>query len=207
MVNAGDLMHRWTNGRWKACLHRVACPTACNDHTTAPTISTAATCDSCLSEPPKVSQELLPRQLLPRSMYDERGSDSEFFSSESPDKTFNSASFWSTPMALFDDEDYDTDDGPEPKVPVPVPVLVPVPEPEPEPEPGRAPRIVLPPAAGSGSSTSGGGVDYDALIAAATTDVQRATYTKMKAKAEVHTHTHNHIRKPTIRHTIHPPDM
>jgi hypothetical protein len=142
VVNAGDLLHRWTNGRWKACLHRVACPTM-----------ELATIES-LSAPPLVHAV---------GSCDERGSDSEFFSPASPAKTFNAAAFWSKPMMLFDD----------------------APQSPPELDLEPAPSVALPPGGSSGRGEGGGGVDYDALIAAATTDAQRASYAKMKAKADV----------------------
>lgn len=175
VVNAGDLLHRWTNGRWKAALHRVACPTE-PEHEVEPEPEPAV---AKIETGPAVEQELV--QDISRS-------------SDSPEKPAPDAKKNSTLKESCESATRAPSTSPAPddglsktiannEAESPTSSLQPVTcmpsSSSPGSMSGRTEDTIY-----NASAAAAGGVDYDALILAAKTDAQRASYRKMKAKAE-----------------------
>ncbi len=161
VVNAGDLLYRWTNGRWKAALHRVACPTEPPEREPEPQEQQKPEASARASETSAAKKEILTVQATSLSLQKAApGSDASSITGRPCERAGNSIPTGATSE-------------PEPESPVGVAVHV-----EP-PMPGASPL-----GTSTASTPAVGGVDYDALILAAKTDAQRTSYRKMKAKAE-----------------------
>ena len=170
-MNAGDLLHRWTNGRWKAALHRVACPTE-------PQIEPEPEPESVPGTKEADSATETTILIAPVNSVSSREPGPGSNASATPEGSSESASTENPTDAI---------DEPEPSSPVGV-----ASDAESSSQSSTAASMLSQlsaPSSSSRTSTLGsagavGGVDYDALILAAKTDAQRASYSKMKAKAE-----------------------
>eukprot|EP01043_Picozoa_sp_COSAG02_P069490 COSAG02_NODE_11929_length_1629_cov_1.791503_1_plen_497_part_10 len=158
VVNAGDLLNRWTNGRWKAALHRVACPTE-PEHEPEPQEQQKTDAS------PRESEMSCAVEKTPTS-------DASSLSSQKASPECDASSTAGGPSENASNILTDATSEPEPDSQIGVTVNA-------ESIPDASTLVTC-----SASSAAVGGVDYDALILAAKTDAQRTSYRKMKAKAE-----------------------
>lgn len=174
VVNAGDLLHRWTNGRWKAALHRVACPIEPQTEPEPGLVPETKEADSATETTAAIapvnnvsSQESVPGSNA--STTPERCSESA--STENPTDEISEPEP-SLPVGVASDAELSA----QSSTAASMLSLLSAPS-----SSSRVSTVDTPPTACAGAVS---GVDYDALILAAKTDAQRASYRKMKAKAE-----------------------
>lgn len=158
VVNAGDLLNRWTNGRWKAALHRVACPTE-PEHEPEPREQQKTEATPRESETSSAIEET---STAHASSLNSQKASPACDASSNAEGSSKSASNMLT----------DATSEPEPDSEIGATANA-------GPIPNASTLVTC-----TASFAAVGGVDYDALILAAKTEAQRTSYQKMKAKAE-----------------------